>query len=497
VTPTHDSPAPRYGPWAVLLLALFVGLMFQGTRHLFDPDEGRYTNVAHQMIDLGDWMVPHLDPQRPHFTKPPLTYWAVAASFSAFGSNEWAARLPNALAYALTALLVFGLARHLRLAEPFLAAGIWLTMWGPVVGANVVTTDTLLTLFETLAVYGFVVSGMLEHGAGVRRSGLRLMWLGFGLAFLTKGPPGLLPLTAIVAFLAWRRRGDLPRLLDPAGLALFALSGLSWYVALVWRSPDLLDYFLVHETVGRIATGEHHRNAGWLGWLVVYPPTFLVGTLPWVAIAAATRRSRRRAGDVGALETDCRRFLLLWFFLPLSVFILAQSRLPLYVLPLFVPLALGLAAALNAWAAQGRRTAMALVFAVLAALCLKGFGSLWHPYEDGHRIATDLREHADLSGVEAIDFVDISARYALKHYTGIDVRQVESQPGAAGSEGYAAASPVCDELSGKARLLLFVPAKRFDEILPRIEKCPQGVERLATIDKWVLLRSVAPATPAG
>jgi len=473
----------------VLLLALFVGLMFQGTRHLFDPDEGRYTNVAHEMIQLDDWMVPHLDPQRPHFTKPPMTYWAVASSFSLFGSNEWAARLPNALAFALTALLVYGIARRMQLADPFLAAGIWMTLWAPVVGANVVTTDTLLTLFETLAVYGFVLSGLLEPGRAPRRSGLRLMWLGFGLAFLTKGPPGLLPLAAIVGYLAWRRRPALPALLDPAGLALFALSGLSWYLVLVLRSPDLLDYFLVRETVGRVATGQHHRNAGWLGWLVVYPPTFLVGTLPWVGIAAATWRARRRAGAASAMTPDGRRFQLLWFTVPLCIFVLSQSRLPLYVLPLFVPLALALAATLEAWTAQGRRRVVTVGFAVALAVCLKGGGSLWHPYEDGHRVANELRQHADLSGVDAIDFVDIPARYALKHYTGIDVRQVESQPGAAGDEGYAAASPLCDELDSGERLLLFVPARRFDEILPRIRQCREGVERLATLDKWVLLRS--------
>jgi 4-amino-4-deoxy-L-arabinose transferase-like glycosyltransferase len=46
LTPNPDKPTSRHGPWAVLVLALLVGLAFQGTRHLFDPDEGRYTNVA-------------------------------------------------------------------------------------------------------------------------------------------------------------------------------------------------------------------------------------------------------------------------------------------------------------------------------------------------------------------------------------------------------------------------------------------------------------------
>jgi hypothetical protein len=74
---------------------------------------------------------------------------------------------------------------------------------------------------------------------------------------------------------------------------------------------------------------------------------------------------------------------------------------------------------------------------------------------------------------------------------------VESQPGGAGDEGYAAASPLCDELGKGERLLLFVPARRFDEINPRIQRCREGVERLATLDKWVLLQSLPPGQPEG
>ena len=38
----------------VLVVAALVAFSFQGTRHLWDPDEGRYSDVAHQMLDLGD-----------------------------------------------------------------------------------------------------------------------------------------------------------------------------------------------------------------------------------------------------------------------------------------------------------------------------------------------------------------------------------------------------------------------------------------------------------
>ena len=58
------------------------------------------------MLASGDWLLPTLDGEHPHLTKPPMTYWALASSFGLLGTNEWAARLPGALAFVGTGLLV-------------------------------------------------------------------------------------------------------------------------------------------------------------------------------------------------------------------------------------------------------------------------------------------------------------------------------------------------------------------------------------------------------
>ena len=75
-------------------------------------------------------------------------------------------------------------------------------------------------------------------------SWLALMWAAFGLAFLTKGPPALLPLLAIVAFDLLRGARVRHRLFDIAGLALFVLRALPWYVAVISGNPGLLHYFI-------------------------------------------------------------------------------------------------------------------------------------------------------------------------------------------------------------------------------------------------------------
>src|SRR5215218_6329344 len=85
--------------WWLLALLCVIAFAFQGTRGIWEPDEGRYSSAGINMHEHGNWLVPTVDGEHPHLTKPPMIYWALASSFAAFGHNEWAARLPSALAF--------------------------------------------------------------------------------------------------------------------------------------------------------------------------------------------------------------------------------------------------------------------------------------------------------------------------------------------------------------------------------------------------------------
>ena len=75
----------------VLLILAFSYLFFfhhLGSYSLKEPDEGRYAEIPREMIEQGDYIVPHLDYVR-YFEKPPLLYWACALSYKLMGANEW------------------------------------------------------------------------------------------------------------------------------------------------------------------------------------------------------------------------------------------------------------------------------------------------------------------------------------------------------------------------------------------------------------------------
>ncbi len=195
--------------------------------------------------------------------------------FELFGRNPWAARLPIAFAYLLCVMLTWRLARRLAPGAEPVAALAFATMLMPALASQLVTTDFILAAFETLAITAYV-EGLF--GASERR--LRwwlVMWTAFGLAFLTKGPPALLPLIAILLFewLVPARTSDRGRRFA-AAIAFLAVA-VPWYATVSVRHPGLLQYFLGAEVVGRVASDQFGRNGEWYGWAAVYVPTFTGG----------------------------------------------------------------------------------------------------------------------------------------------------------------------------------------------------------------------------
>lgn len=412
----------------VALLAFALVIPFQGTRHLWGTDEGRYSAVAIEMLDSGDWLVPHRHPEHVHLSKPPLTYWAMAASMEAFGRNTWALRLPAALAFALLVASAFSIGRRLVPTRPW---------WPPIVCAgtamlylasNAISTDPLLSAFETLGMAGFVLAWRGEDERVARRGAL-LLGVGFALAFLTKGPPGLIALVPALWFWARNRSDFRANPFTWKTLAVWAPIALSWFVAVVWLEPSRLGYFLGYETYGRIFTDAADRHSQWYGWIVAYGPVALVGALPWTLVLAWDG-FRRRADPPPADSADERaasRFLLLWLLVPLVIFCVARSRLILYVMPLLVPFAL--------WVAlRTRRLAITTTGKVLlvAWFALLLSAKVFLPIVAAKQVAgKDARLLSDSllaqvhEPIREVVFVDETALYGIRVYLDIPVLRVD------------------------------------------------------------------------
>jgi 4-amino-4-deoxy-L-arabinose transferase-like glycosyltransferase len=346
-TPTQMAVIqPASARWRIVVAALAVFMLFfqLGSRGLNEPDEGRYAEVGREMAATGDWLVPHLNGVE-HLSKPPITYWLIGLSIRAFGVNEFAARLPAALAGLGTLAAVFLLARSVWNDDGRVA--LWavvalLTCIEFAVVARLITTDMILTCFVTWSVWWFwrwYISADRPWGK------IAWFYVFLGLAMMTKGPVGVvLPMFAIFG-LRWKNPNfKLRQMHWGKGMLAFVAIAAPWFVALAWRQPELWHYFLVRETFERVATDNLHRTKPF--WFFV--PMMLAGCWPWTPLLPALLRTPRHT----TRERELARLCVGWWVLGFLLFTLSRSKLPTYIVPLYAPVAL-LIAPLVARAAAG------------------------------------------------------------------------------------------------------------------------------------------------
>ena len=359
---------------AALLLLAAVILLEPAGSGLAEPDETRYAEIPREMLAARDFVVPRLN-GLPYFEKPPLLYWANAASFRVFGQTPWAARLPTRLAALGTTLLLVLVAGRRR--REGLAAGI-LLLASPIgfLMARTNLTDGLLTFFFTAT--------LLAGRAAIRRREAGAAWLVLAAAtgaaaagaFLTKGLVALALPGAILLLwcLATRRlRGWLALVASPA-TPVFLVLAAPWFFLVEQRHPGFLQFFFIHEHFQRFATGAAKRP----GPIIYFVPVFLLGFLPGLAFFFASLKDWRRfrRHDDGAF------FFLLWFLAVFAFFSISKSKLPPYLFP-----AIPAAALLAARGIDGGRRLW--IFQAMLATALAA-ALIFHPVTRTEMMRLDL-----------------------------------------------------------------------------------------------------------
>ncbi|WP_300619457.1 glycosyltransferase family 39 protein [Dokdonella sp.] len=480
-------PLSRRRAWLLVFLVLLYACLLQGVRPLYSPDEGRYTNVALGMIDSGDWLRPHLHPEVRHWSKPPLTYWAIGASIVTFGRHEMAARLPSALAFGCTILLLYRLGRRLVPVQPWLPALIYASFAFPSLASNLVTTDTLLALWEALQVVAFVE---LWHAATPRaaRHARLLLGLAMGLAFLTKGPPGLLAFAACLLFAFWSAGwSGLRRVFGWDALLVFLVVGGTWYAVVAWQEPGVLRYFLVEEVVNRVASDKMHRNAEWYGAFKVYLPTLLLGTLPWLPVLLAGAWRHRRGMVARLRADDDLKLLACWLLLPLAVFMLARSRLPLYVLPLFAPLAVLAARQLAPLRLRPPWRAAAVGLWCVALVLARALPARFGMEGDDRRLADGITSQLS-PWPDEIAFVETAPRFGLRFYLGSRIERLELSDEASMTQSQNLASELAEREGCR---LFMVEESRRAELEGALVAQGIGWKRLRDANGYALLGEIS------
>jgi 4-amino-4-deoxy-L-arabinose transferase-like glycosyltransferase len=336
------------GSWVVGLAAiLFVYLFTCGAPRLFDQIDGQYAGAAREMMARGDWLVPTQNGV-PRLQKPPLVYWCEALSMSVLGVNEFAARLPVALATVGWFLATGLLARRvIGTWTAGIAGTLILSMFtGTFFFTHLVMPEPFLGCFMTLSFWSLLKAMQVEEipdRKGEVDRWLMVAWTFIALSTLTKGIHGLLIPMAALSCTAWLRpsiRGIWRRfILRPDGWILFLALLAPWYLAIECRYPGfLMDHFFneqIGSALSRRWPPDSDRVPLWIFWPEHLVLLFPISLLFPAAIRASLQRQKNRRPWLNE-----EGLLLLSWFLVVALGISFANIQDYYLMIAWAPLAI-------------------------------------------------------------------------------------------------------------------------------------------------------------
>jgi 4-amino-4-deoxy-L-arabinose transferase-like glycosyltransferase len=326
--------------WWGLALLLLLGA---GQQHgLWGNDEPREAEMAREMYVSGDWVVPRLN-GKAFLEKPPLAYWGAALVFHAMGgaSTAWC-RIPSAfwglvgvLAAAWLGSMLAGRAVGLLSALVLATCGEWLHI------THYLLVDVPLAACVALSLalfwYGYRPDGGRK---GLGYFGCALAISG---AFMSKGMVGvIIPASAIVVFLAWRRQWrEFGRLISPWNVGATVIVPLLW-LCLLWvrEGNDALRVFVWDNQVLRfISSSADHADAPWYYLQIIFEVL-----LPWAIFLPPALLRLFRPSDGARISDGGRQYLIAVIAVPFIVLSIASGKRHLYLLPLLPGFAIMIAA---------------------------------------------------------------------------------------------------------------------------------------------------------
>jgi 4-amino-4-deoxy-L-arabinose transferase-like glycosyltransferase len=346
-----------------------------GNIGLIDETEPLFAEASRLMFVTGDWITPFFNGDT-RFDKPALIYWCQAIAYHLIGVNEWAVRLPSAIAaFSLICLGFYTVQWYFakqdeleqvsrptrRYLASFIAAALMALNGETIIWARIGVSDMLLTGCMASALLCFFLGyagdgGSGEQGAGSR--GAKLItnaqspmphapfpnkwylacYVLIAGAILTKGPVGIvLPGLIIFAFLLYvgRFREVLREMRLFVGILIILGLSVPWYALVIWRNGwNYINAFFGYHNLERFTEVVNGHSAPWYFYFVivllgfapysVYLPLSIVRLKFW---QRSHWRSLERFQQFGL-------FAWFWFASIFGFFSVAVTKLPSYVLPL-------------------------------------------------------------------------------------------------------------------------------------------------------------------
>jgi 4-amino-4-deoxy-L-arabinose transferase-like glycosyltransferase len=312
-----------------LLALLLVAYLLPGlvAHDLWKTDDAIGVGIVHQMLEHGQWLVPHLAGE-PYWEDGPFHYWIAALTAKLFGlvlDTHDGARFASGLVMAVVFALVHLAGRELYGKPEAMGAVLALLgSLGLLMHAHETLGEISMLAGQALAWYGIAVARSRPHRGGW------LMGLGLAVAALSKGVPAVIAPLAIALLApfissAWRRREYLLAL----ARALFVLVLLfgGWLALAQHTSPGFLPAW--RQATAAVFAVPRVTELGLWG------PILAWATWPaWPLAVWTLWEARRRSFG------SSTRMLLFAVAASFAVLVTLADPHEIYALPLLLPLSL-------------------------------------------------------------------------------------------------------------------------------------------------------------
>jgi len=353
----------------LLLASAIVILIGQIGRELLPPDDLREVEVAREMYEGGDYIVPHLG-GLPFVEKPPGFPAVVATAYRIVGKPSAAAARLTAAAFALaslTAVFLLGW-RILGVEGGSLAAAILSFSMRFCRTAHNVLLDNALTAGVAFTVL-FTWIALENTDVCKKRRAYAAAGFSLGVSFLFKGfvGPAIFGSGFLLYLILSRRFGELRQILRPFPVIAFLVPVLSWvFPFLLQASSNLIQEFFIVNHIGRFLGYLSHTRAIYYYLLNIWPAFAPGSVLLPLAIWMAWKTRKEWQNRAGI-------FFLAFFIGPLVLLSTSLAKDSVYFLPVHPVLAMLVAWSIaKGWMSSGRGVKILTWIITTAAILIAG-----------------------------------------------------------------------------------------------------------------------------
>ncbi len=303
-------------------LPYFIGIWVPDVK---DKDEAIYAEISREMVESHNYWDTNYN-YKEWFQHPPMTMWLISLSYHLFGINPFGVRFPSAFFSILALILVYYIGKEFTSSKISGLFASLVLVSSPAYHLMVrdAKLDMVLLFFITLSFFFYVF--FLKRRQTIY---IYLLFLSMSLAFLTKGPIGIIfpSLPILFHYFINRKKIKLPPVSVAASFILMVIVIFPWYYHMYEKFGfSFLRRIFFQQNLSRYFTTNYTGRNSPLYYFHTFAWAFLPYLVPFLVLFGSIFQEYKK--------NNAFIIPILWFVIPFVLMSFSHSKLPQYIFPI-------------------------------------------------------------------------------------------------------------------------------------------------------------------